>query len=1022
MIKKILLFFVGFLGVLIAAAIVLPIIFKEDIQKRVEDEIGKNLNATVVWDTDHFHLSFIKHFPSVTLGLEQFGIVNKEPFEGELLFAVERLDIAVNLKQILIDEELRVTGIYLEHPIVNLIGDEEGNVNWDVYIGGSEDEIVEEEVTEEEEPLEFGIDKWEIENAEFTFTDPTIPFSMELIGLDHEGSGDFTLSVFDMVTHTRVDSVRMVFDGVSYLNNQEFELDATLNMDLDQFKFTFKENEARINQFKMAFDGWFAMPENGYEMDISYASRDNSFKSLLSLVPSAYTEGYDDLESSGSLSFGGRVNGLYSETSMPAFDVALSVVDGMFHYPDLPTSVTNVQMDMAVNNSDGVIDNTSIHINRLHVDFGNNPFDATLSIANLKNYPVKATMLGKLNLEEITSMFPMEGTTLRGTMEMDLKVDGIYDSVKHQIPTIDGHFLLKDGYVASSDVPVPMENIQVESRIENKSGILKDTKISVDPFHMDLQDEQLSASLFIENMDDYTWDAKVNGTVDMARLLPVINTFYAMPTTSMEGKIIANLQTKGKMSDLEAERYANLPTSGTVQVNNFVYVDSELLPQGFRIDQSVLSFNPRQVTLEQFDGSVGRTDLQLTGALRNHIGYVFGDGIVQGDLQFNSKVVDLNEWMADEEVTDASAEGEDVPLEVYPVPENIDFTLNSKIDLIVYDNLALNNAKGTVRIKDGIVDMRDLAFDMLGGRVVMNGQYHTKDIKRPYFNYDLNVSAVSISQSFSAFNTVQRMAPIARNISGDYTTSFKIDGFLDEEMMPDFGSINGAGLIKIAQATLSGSKLMTGVNALTNQANADRVNLKDLVMSAKIQNGRFSVDPFDVVLGKYQSTVSGSNGLDGSLDYNIKMDIPTGDLGTQLNQSIANLTGRNVPAATNVKLSIGVGGTYDDPKLQLLTADTGQQLKTAAKEEVKEVLVETIQEKTGQDLGNVPTSTEEAKEQVKQEVDTTKAEVKSIAKTQADSLKQGLIKGDTAAVEKAVKDAQDKIKNLFNRKKKKNNN
>ena len=1015
--KKVFIGLGSFLSLIVVLLIILPIVFKDEIQLIVQKELDKNLNATVVFDSEDFHLSFFKHFPSVTVGLRDFGIFNKEPFDGELLFAVEKFEVAVNLKQILIDDELRVTGIYLHAPIINLIGDENGNVNWDIYIGSEETEDPE-TAEEEGEAVQFGIDKWEITDADFTFNDQTIPFSMELVGLDHEGSGDFSLSVFDMETSTQIDSVRMIFDGISYLNNQEFGLDATLHMDLDKMVFTFQDNEARLNQFKLSFNGWFAMPADGYDMDISYASSDNSFKSLLSLVPSAYTEDFDDLESSGTLSFGGGLKGLYNETSMPAFNVALSVSDGMFKYPDLPSSVSNVQMDMAVENSDGVIDNTSIHINRFHADMGTNPFDATLSIDNLVTYPVKANITGKINLEEVMSMFPMEGTELKGTMDMNISVDGVYDSIKNTIPKIDAVFNLKNGYVSSADVPVPMEDIQISTRITNSSGFVRDTKIAVDPFSMNLQNEKINATVHVENMDDYTWDAKVNGTVDLEKLFPVINTFYEMPTTTMKGIVVANLQTKGKMSDLEAERYARLPTSGSLQVNNFNYTDSELLPQGFVIEQSILSFTPKQVTLERFQGSVGRTDLNLQGSIQNHIGYVFGDEILKGNLQFNSKVVDLNEWMVSEE--EGNTVGEEVPMEVFAVPENIDFSLNSKIDLVIYDNLALNNAKGTIRINKGIVNMNDLEFDMLGGKVVMNGLYHTKDINKPYFSYDLNVKSLSIGQSFASFTTVQRMVPIAKNIAGDYSTTLKIDGFLKSDMMPDLGTFKGEGLMQIAKATLSGSKVMAGINALTSQANPDVMNIADIIMKGEIKGGRFFIQPFDMNLGKYQSNISGSNGIDGSLDYKIRMDIPSGDLGKQLNQSIASLTGSTLAANSTIKLSIGIGGTYDDPKLQLLTADTGEQLKAAVKEEVKEKLVETIKEQTGQDLAEIPTTKEELKEEVKKEVDTTKAEVKSIAKSQADSLMQGLLKGDTAQVENAIKDAQDKLKNLFNRKKKKN--
>jgi len=1018
--KKVFIGIASFFGLIVAALIILPIIFKDDIHALIQEELDKNINATVVFDADNFHVSFFTHFPNVTVGLEDFGIFNKEPFDGELLFAVKRLEVAVNLKQIIIDEELRITGIYLDEPIINLLADTDGNVNWDIYIAPVDTVAMVEEDVEAAEPVQFGIDKWQITNADFYFEDPTIPFSIELLGLDHEGSGDFSLTVFDLTTETQIDTVKMIFDGITYVRNQEFGLDATLNMDLDAMKFTFKENEVRLNQFKLAFDGWFAMNDDGYDMDLTFASSDNSFKSLLSLVPTVYLEGFEDLKTSGSLSFGGAVKGIFNDHQMPAFQMSLNVSDGMFQYPDLPSSVSNVQMDMSVNNTDGIIDHTSIDINRFHIDIGNNPFDATLAIQNLSTYPIKAELKGKINLEEMMSMFPMEGTDLKGIMDIHILIDGRYDSIANIIPTIDATFNLSEGYVSSTEVPVPMENIEIHAKIVNSSGRLNDTKISVETFQMSLQNKEIKASFHISNMEDYTWDARLNGTVDLEQLFPVMNTFYAMPTTTLKGVIVANLQTKGKMSDLEAERYARLPTSGTVQVNDFEYFDSELLPQGFKIARSILSFTPKQIALEQFQGSVGRTDLNIKGTLQDHIGYIFGDGTLRGNLIFNSKIVDLNEWMASEEL-DPSSDAEDteeIPLEVYPVPENIDFTLKSNIDLIVYDNLALNNARGMILIKNGVVNMDDLGFDLLGGRVVMNGLYHTKDVKKPYFSYDLNVTSMSISQSFAAFNTVQRIAPIAKNISGDYSTNFKIDGFLKSDMMPDLGTFNGSGLIKIAQATLSGSKVMAGVNALTNQANPDRMNIADVIMKGQIKNGRFFIEPFDMKLGNYNSNISGSNSIDGDLDYKIKMTIPFGDLGQQLNQSIASLTGSSLPADSDIKISIGIGGTYDNPKLQLLTADTGQKLKAAVKEEVKAKLVETIQEKTG--VADIPTSKEEVKTAVKEEVDTTKAEVKSIAKSQGDSLKQGILKGDTAQVQKAIQDAQNKLKNLFNRKKKKN--
>jgi len=1034
--KKFLIVIASLIGFIIIALALIPVFFKDDIKAMIDEELNKMLNATVVFDSDNFHLTLFKNFPNVTVGMEDFGIINRAPFDGEILFAVERLDVEVNVKKILFDDAISIEGIYLNDPIINLLADEDGNANWDIYIAPiatEEVEEVEEETTEGEE-MSFGIEKWEINNAYIVYSDATIPFLAEIRGLNHSGTGDFTLTVFDLTTQTEIDSVLIVFDGVRYLRHQRVGFDMTLNMDLDAFRFTFKENEVRVNDFKLGFDGWFAMPEDGFDMDISFESRDNSFKSLLSLIPAMYMEGFEDLEASGKLSFGGNISGKYTEEQMPAFTINLEVNDGMFHYPDLPASVSNVQLKMLVDNKDGDPFNSLVDISSFHIEFGNNPFDARLRIDNLKTYPIDSRVTGQIDLNELMTMFPMEGLELRGKLDLDIAVNGVYDSVKNIIPKIDASFILSDGYVSSSEAPVPLEDLQVNAKVVNSSGKLSDTWVRVEPFRMKLQEEEISATLLLENLDDYTWNTRITGSVDLSKLMPIIDSYYPMPGTTLEGKVYADITSKGKMSDLEAERYTRLPTSGEIRVSDFKYVEEEMLPQGFLINSASLDFTSKSINLSNFNGSVGRTDLRLSGSIENHIEYVFNDETIVGNLVFNSSLVDLNEWMVEEEGSTEEEEGsteEDegsteegsAPLEVYPIPENIDFTLTSNIDEIRYDNMTLLNASGEIVIAGGEMNMNNLKFSTLGGTVIMNGKYNTHDPDRPYFDYILGIQNLSVSESFTTFNTVQRMAPIARNMSGKYSTDFKISGNLGSDMMPDLPTFSGGGLIKIAQATLSGSKIMAGINTLTNQANPDNVSLSDIVMQVEIRDGRFHVKPFDVKLGNYQSNVSGSNGLDGSLDYKVNMEIPAGELGRQLNQTIASITGSNQPASSTIKLTIGVGGTYDDPKPRLLAADTGEGLKEAVTQEVKEELTEAIQDKIGDEIevADIPTSKEELKEEVKKEVDTTKAEVKAIAMSSADSLKKGLIQGDTATVEKALEDAQDKIKNLFNRKKKKKN-
>lgn len=1030
--KKVLIILFSLIGVVILAGILVPILFKDQIKEQIDKELAKSVNATVIFDADNFKLSVFKHFPNITVGLHEFGIVNKEPFEGTILFAVEKLDVVVNIQEILFGDKIVVEGIYIDEPEINIQVNNLGEVNYDIYIAPEDsDGPVEEEVAEEtsSEEMSFGIKQWKISDAHFIYNDVPGGIYTEIQGLDHEGSGDFTLTVFDLETNTHIESITVQMDGASYLQNRTIDLDAVLNMDLDAFKFTFKENRLAVNDFAIGFDGWFAIPEEGFDMDLTFNAVDNNFKSLISLIPAIFLEGYEDLEASGDLDFHGYVIGKYTEQSMPSFQLNLTVQNGEFHYPDLPESVRNVQIAMLLDNKDGDVYNSLLDISKFHIDFGNNPINGKLRVENFKTFPIDLDLKANLNLAELSQMFPMEGTSMSGLLNAKILANGVYDSVKSIIPKVDALFELQDGAVSSPDIPFPLEQLSMTSTVKNESGHLRDTKISVAPFRMILHGEQIIANLDIEDMEDYKWDLSLAGAVNLSELFPVINELYPMPGTTLKGSIGADIKTSGKLSDLEAERYERLPTSGNMSITGFEYAEQESLPQGFLITNASMNFNPSRIELSNFIGQLGNSDLQLTGSLTNYLNYVLKDETIKGSLNYNGNLLDINEWMYTDSSESADEEGietdsEESEMEVVEIPENIDFTINANISKILYDNLTLNNAKGNVVVKNGELDLRNFTFNTLGGSITMKGKYNAKDVNKPYFNYDLDINQVSIQQSYQSFMTVQKATPITKNLFGDYSTNFSIDGNLTKDMMPDLATITGDGLIKVVQASLKDSKIMTGINALTQKADASNdVSVSDIIMSAKIQNGRFSVDPFDLKMGNYLANVSGSNGLDGSLDYVVKMDVPAGQVGEQVNQAIAKLTGSNADPSQTIKLTIGVGGTYDDPKPKLLTANTGNQLKDAAKEELKEEVVKVIQENVSEEVADViEAPIEETKEEVKKEVEETKDESKEIVKQQKDSVVSGILEGDTAKVENAIQDAQDKLKNLFNKKKKKKNN
>jgi hypothetical protein len=120
--------------------------------------------------------------------------------------------------------------------------------------------------------------------------------------------------------------------------------------------------------------------------------------------------------------------------------------------------------------------------------------------------------------------------------------------------------------------------------------------------------------------------------------------------------------------------------------------------------------------------------------------------------------------------------------------------------------------------------------------------------------------------------------------------------------------------------------------------------MKDVLMSATIKDGKLSVKPFDVNFGSYKTTVAGSTGMDGTIDYTLKMNVPANKVSSQLTSLTNKYTGASTDPNQPVPVTIGVGGNYSDPKTRLIMDEQKEQAKEAATAAVKEEAAKKVTE------------------------------------------------------------------------------
>ncbi|MGB0523796.1 MAG: AsmA family protein [Flammeovirgaceae bacterium] len=947
--RKFLIVLLSILLLLVITAAAIPIFFKDDIKALIDQKLEENLDATVYFDADQFDLTLFKDFPNLTVQLGDFGVVGKGAFENDTLADINQLNIELDIKKVLFGDQIEIAGITIDQPnfFVKVLKD--GKANYDIYKGGAEEETPTE--PQADEGFSLAIDHWEIIDGKVIYDDHTLPFLLDIEGLNHTGSGDITQDNYDLKLNTAIEQLTANYDGISYIKKSKLEADMILGIDMPASIYTFKENQLKLNDFGLSFDGYVKMLEETIEMDVDFASKESTFKSLLSLIPAIFLEDFEDLKTEGSLTFNGSVDGKYTETQLPGFMLNLGVKDGKFRYPDLPSEVKNVQIDMKVDASDGNLDNMLVDVKKFHLDFGSNPIHGKVSLRGLEEYNIDADINAKLNLEELLDIYPIDSLELKGVYSLNVVAKGLYSEKKSSIPTIDADMRLTDGYVKSLAYPIPMEKINFVANAKNSSGKMADFKLSIDTATLEMDGKPLSATGHVSNLDDIAYDLDVSGEMD----LDLVEQLYPMPGTHLAGHVKADIHTKGKMSDIDAERYEKLPTSGSMTLKDFAYSSADL-PQGATIKNAVMTFSPQAISLSNYQGTLGKSDIDLKGSISNYLAYVLKDEKVKGNLTFISKTFNTNEWMVDESGEEVSEEEGEYG--VIEVPKNIDFILDAKIDKLIYENLNLNDLNGQIVIRDGIIQMNGLVFGMLGGQFVSNGSYDPRDLKAPKFDFGLNIKSFPILKAYQSYASIQQMAPIAQHMDGIASTNLSISGILGNDLMPIMSSLSGNGDLKVTDAMVQkGMPILERIGVLSGIKELNNPRLKDIDFKWNIKDGKVNIKPFPLKIAGFEANVGGASGLDGSLDYDVKVEVPTDKLSPQLQQQYQALTGK-----TTIPLTFDVAGMYNAPSVKLNKNQDA--LKDAVKDKIdeeKDKLKDDLKEGAKDALGNLITGKDSTK-------------------------------------------------------------
>ena len=513
----------------------------------------------------------------------------------------------------------------------------------------------------------------------------------------------------------------------------------------------------------------------------------------------------------------------------------------------------------------------------------------------------------------------------RGSMEGNTKV-----------PQFEVNLDVKDAMFRYPSLPAGVEKINISALVRNAGGPLDATEISVAPFDFVLAGNPFSLNATVKTpVSDPDFHLTARGKLDLGKVKEV----YPLDDMQLNGLVQADLELGGRLSMVEKEQFEQMQAKGSLRLNQMKLVLKDMPPVD--IQQSVFTFSPRYLQLSETTVNIGKNDLTLDSRFENYLGYALKGSTLKGTLNVSSNHLNLNDFMsADTTAAVAEVPADTAAMGVIRVPENIDFQMQAAFRELLFDKMTLTDGKGTLLVRNGTVDMRNLSFNTMGGSVTMNGAYAAPQNKQPELNAAFNMRNISFAQAYQDLGLVQQLAPIFAGLKGNFSGNLQIDTPLDATMSPVMSAGQGKGALSTKDLSLSGVKFIDQVADIVKKPSLKEIKVKDLNIDFEIKDGRVTTKPFDLKLGDYNMNLSGSTGLDQTIDYTGKITMPADGIASKLGT-----------------VDMTIGGTFTSPKVGI---DMASLARNAAEQALKGL---------GEKLGNDSKGSEKKKSVINKALD-----------------------------------------------------
>lgn len=874
------------------------------------------LNAKL--DMKSVELTFFSTFPRFGLKLVDGHLVSKVLNDTawqktDSLLSFGKCVVVINPLDYLMERKVTLNYLGLEDASVYAFKNKDGIANWDI-VASDTAEVEADTASAGKQMLSGGIDirRVALKRANVIFDDRDTRVYARLTNASLNLTASLHKEHSTLGLRFANDNVLFWQDGQLLVNKVATELKTSLDLDRRTRTLTLKDANISINGITFDVKGTLKRDtvQRALCIDMAYGLHAPSLETVLNMIPESVLK-REEMTAKGSVKMEGDVKGWYGKEQMPAVTLKVKIDKASAKYDKLPYGIDDFTADFhafvdLMRQQPSYADLKIFHFQGAHTDIL-----ADAKVTDLLGDPdITFNTKSKADLTALAKTFPLQdGVTIGGNLDADLHLKCRLSSIKKQ----------------------DLGRIRMAGKLELKNLSLRDTnrdfEFTSDASLKFMGNDNLAAQAEINKL---VLRSKL-GNSNVEKLTMTVKSTNPQDTTriaDMECKFLLN-RLKGNMGDSLAlfcqkadatvrlqpgKKNPSMPQVALSLKADTMFcragqtkmgmdkagfaVTAEKLRDSLWIPKGIIGFNRmkmstpefalpirmkktsvtvgnRMITLKNATCRVGHSDLTATGVVYDLYGTMKRHRPLRAKLEISSRNLDCNQIINSlnfpEDTLQAEADTTSASLELFVIPKNLDFELQTNLKRVKYDNMVFEDVHGAVDIRNQAVHLKDLSMRGMDTQMNATLVYRAREKKSGYAGFDFKLHKINIAKLVEFVPSLDTIVPMLRSFQGVVDFDAAAEAVLDSNLNIKIPSLRSAVHIKGDSLVLMDGETFAEISKMLMFKNKKRNMFDSISVNMTVKDGNVTVYPFIVQIDRYKAAVGGTQGLDMNFSYHISI-------------------------------------------------------------------------------------------------------------------------------------------------------